>query len=56
MIIDCNRKRDHTPVTCDVIDAVSDSSVGGVKIITYDSLLLQSIFIAVHQPIVVTCC
>ena len=56
MIIDCDRKRDHTPVTCDVIDAVSDSSVGGVKIITYDSSLLRSISIAVCQPIVVTRC
>lgn len=38
MIIDCDRKRDHTPVTCGVIDRVSDpDGVGGVTILTYDS-------------------
>ena len=38
MIVDCDRKRDHTPVTCGMIDKVSDpNGVGGVKIITCDS-------------------
>ena len=37
MIVDCDRKRDHTPVTCGVIDKVVDPEVGGVEIITCDS-------------------
>ena len=42
MIVDCDRKRDHTPVTCGVIDKVTDPDVGGVEIITCGSLFYRS--------------
>lgn len=42
MIVDCDRKRDHTPITCGVIDRVTDPGVGGVQIITYDLFVVAS--------------
>ena len=42
MIVDCDRKRDHTPITCGVIDQVTDPGVGGVEIITCDPFVVAS--------------
>ena len=42
MIVDCDRKRDHTPITCGVIDRVTDPGVVGVQIITYDLFVVAS--------------
>jgi hypothetical protein len=50
MIVDCDRKRDHTPVTCGVIDKVTDPDVGGVEIITCDSSVV--VFVFVHVAMV----